>query len=109
MKKNLIVGIAIALGTFSMGPVSAPASDSVTRADICEDKQAFQQFVQETAPVYATLKAKEIELNELYAYHDFEGMHEGIDVAKIIRLEAEIGSLKDKLAVSAKKYGIVLN
>lgn len=110
MKKNMIIGTVMALGIFSMGTISASASDSDTLVVNCVDKQASQQFIQETAAVNAALKAKEIELKEQYAYNDFEGgLHEGVDVAKINKLEGEIKVLKDQLSASAKKYGIMVS
>lgn len=99
----------MAFGVVSMGAVAASAADSGTIIINRADKQAYKQFVQETAAVSAALKAKEAELNEQYAYRNYEGgLHEGIDVAKINKLEADIHALKDKLNASAEKYDLTI-
>ncbi|TWJ17587.1 hypothetical protein [Geobacter argillaceus] len=105
MKKNMIVGIAMTFAIFSVSSVSASASNPGILVVNSVDKQAYNQFTQETEPLRVALKTKELELNKQYAYRDYEGgLHEGIDVGKITQLEAEINSLKDKINTVAKKY-----
>ena len=95
------------LGTFSIGAVSASASDYLVANSV--DQQAYKQFTSETSAVKAAIKAKEAELNEQYAYNGLEsGTHDGIDVAKINKLEAEIKELKDKLYASAQKHNLTI-
>jgi len=53
MKKNMIVGIALAMGILSVGAISASAADTCGK---CADNQAIQQFKQETDSVTSTLK-----------------------------------------------------
>ena len=96
MKKKMIVGIAMAIGMLSVGALSASAADSCGK---CADKQAVQQFTQETASLTNELKAKDIELREQYAY-------DGIDTRKVSALEEELKELKDKINATAHKYSI---
>ena len=96
MKKKMIVGIAMAMGILSVGAISASAADSCGK---CAEKQAVQQFTQETATLTAALKARDIELREQNSY-------DGIDANKVNALEAEIKDLKDKINAAASKYGI---
>lgn len=96
MKKTTIVGIAMAMGILTVGAVSASAAGSCGK---CADKQAIQQFTQETAALTSALKTKDIELREQYSY-------EGIDTSKVSALEDELEELKNKLNAAALKYGI---
>ena len=96
MKKNMIVGIAMAMGILSVGAMSASAADTCGK---CADKQAVQQFSQEIDALNTTLKAKDLELRELYGY-------DGLDIHKVNALEAEIKELHDKINASAVKHGI---
>ena len=96
MKKNMIIGLALAIGILSIGAVSASAADSCGE---CADKQSVQQFTQDTSALSAELKTKEIELRELYGY-------EGIDTQKVGKLEAELKELKGRINAAAQKYGI---
>lgn len=96
MKKNMIVGIALAMGILSFGAISASAADTYGK---CADKQALQQFTQETDALSSTLKAKDLELRGLYGY-------DGFDTRKASELKAEIKELKDKINASATRYGI---
>lgn len=96
MKKNMIVGIAMAMGILTVGAMSASAADSCGK---CADKQAVQQFTQETAALASALKTKDIELREQYSY-------DGIDTRKVSALEEELKELKDKINAAAQKYGI---
>jgi peptidoglycan hydrolase CwlO-like protein len=96
MKKNLIVGIAMAMGILSIGAISASAADSCGK---CADTLAVQQFTQETSALTNVLKAKDLELRGLYGY-------DGIDIHKVNALEAEIKELKNKINTSATKHGI---
>lgn len=96
MKKNMIVGIAMAMGILTVGAISASAADSCGK---CADKQAVQQFTQETAALTSALKTKDIELREQHSY-------DGIDTRKVSALEEELKELKDKINAAAQKYGI---
>lgn len=96
MKKNIIAGIAMAMGILSVGALSASAADSCGK---CADSQAVQQFTQETNALTSELKAKDIELRWLYSY-------DGIDVHKVNALEAQIKELKGKIDASASRLGI---
>jgi len=94
MKKHIIAGTALAIGLF--GAFSASAAEA---CDKCIEKQALQQFNQETSGLTATLKAKILELRGLYGY-------ESVDIHKVNQLEAEIKELKDRIDLSATKLGI---
>jgi len=96
MKKNIIVGIAMALGMLTVGALSASAADLCGK---CADSQAVQQFKQETDVLTSELKAKDIELRWLYSY-------DSIDMQKVNVVEAKIKELKEKINASASKLGI---
>lgn len=100
MKKQMIVGIAIAVGMFSFGTFSASAADSGPSAVSCTDKQAYQQFVQETAGLADKLKKTDWELREQYNSSD------SIDNNKVRELEDNQKELKKELNAAAQKYGI---
>lgn len=99
MKKNMIVGMALAIGILSAGAVSASAANPCCGNGKCSDKQTVQQFTQETAELSSALKTKDLELRGLYIY-------DGIDIRKVDQLEAEIKDLKGKIKTVADKYGI---
>lgn len=99
MNKNMIVGIALAMGILSVGAVSASAAGPCCGDATCGDKLAAQQFTQETAALSKALKAKDLELRELNSY-------DSVDVRKSDALEAELKELKDKLRVIATRHGI---
>jgi len=99
MKKNMIVGLALAMGILSVGAISASAATPCCGNGNCADKQVVQQFTQETSALSSALKAKELELRGLYGY-------EGLDIRKADELEAEIKDLKGKIKVAADKFGI---
>lgn len=99
MKKNIIVGIAMAMGILSVGVVAASASESCCAGGKCADKQVVQQFKQETALLADVLKSKDVELRELYGY-------EGIDLRRVDELEAQIKELKGKIKVVADKFAV---
>lgn len=99
MKKNMIVGIAVAMGMLSVGAISASAAGSCCSGGTYTDKQVVQKFLQETAGLDGELKARDLELRELYGF-------DGIDVRKADELEAEIKELKGKIKVVGEKYGI---
>jgi len=96
MKKNMIVGIALATGILSVGALSASAAETCGK---CADQQAIQQFTQETAPLSSALKAKDLELREQNSY-------DSIDIHKVSALESELKELKDKINAAADKFGI---
>jgi len=100
MKKQMIVGIALAMGILSMGALSASAAESCCGNGNCADKQVVQQFTRETAELSNELKAKDLELRELYA-------QDRIDIRKADALEVELRELKGKIAVVAEKQGIM--
>ena len=97
MKKQMIIGIAMAMGILSVGALSASAADSCGK---CADAQAVQQFSQETASLTSALKAKDIELREEQFGYDSS------DPRKVSALEEELKELKDKINAAAKKYSI---
>ncbi len=96
MKKNMIVGIALAMGILSVGALSASAAETCGK---CAEQQAIQQFTQETAPLNNTLKAKDLELRE-------QNLYDSIDIRKVSALESEMKELKDKINAAADKLGI---
>lgn len=96
MKKNIIIGMALALGILSVGALTASAADTCGK---CADNQALQQYQQETGTLKSTLKAKDLELRALNGY-------DSIDIHKVNALEAEIKELKDKIDASATKLNI---
>lgn len=99
MKKQLIVGTALALGILSIGALSASATTTCCNGSKCADQQAVQQFTRESAALTDALRAKNIELRE-------QNSLEGIDPGKISTLEAELNALQEKLEVVAEKFGI---
>jgi peptidoglycan hydrolase CwlO-like protein len=99
MKKNMIVGIALAMGILSVGAISASASSSCCDDGKCSDKQSVQQFTQESSALSSALKAKDLELRGLYGY-------DSIDMRKVDTLEAELKELKDNIKVIASKHGL---
>lgn len=96
MKRNMVVGIAMALGIISTGTVTSFASEFYSK---CADKQAVEQFRYETNGLVSKVKQKDLELRELNAY-------DGIDINKVNALEADIKDLKEKINASANKYGV---
>lgn len=101
MKKRIFVGIAMALGMLSVGAMSASAANSCCDGKSnCAEKQVVEKFMTEMAGITGALKAKEIELRELYSY-------DSIDPHKTADLEAEIKDLKGKLTQEAQKQGIL--
>lgn len=96
MKRNMVVGIAMAVGILSFGALSASAADSCCKN---ADKQAVQKFTQETAGLTREFKAKDIELREQYGY-------DGINIHKVGELEAELKGLKGRINAAAQKHGI---
>lgn len=99
MKKNMIVGIALAMGVLSVGAVSASAAGPCCGDGMCGDKQAAQQFTQEASALTNALKAKDLELRGLNS-------SDSINIRKADELEAELKELKGKLKVIATKHGI---
>lgn len=99
MKKNMIVAMALALGTLSFGAVSASAASSCCDGGKCADKQAVQKLSQDTAATSGALKAKEMELRQLFAY-------DRIDNNRATELESEIKVLKSQIKRVAQEYGV---
>lgn len=105
MKKSLFISMAVLVGMFSFGALSVLAADSF---GYCMDKQAAQQFTQETAALSSALKAKEAELSDQNVYSIGEASRTSSpDYGKINTLESEIKELKNKINASAKKYGVL--
>lgn len=96
MKRNILAGMALALGILSFGALSASAADSCGK---CADEKAVQQFSQETAGLTSALKAKDLELRKQYTFNN-------IDINEINALEKEIKELNAKINAAAQKYGI---
>lgn len=96
MKKNMIIGMALALGILSGGTLSASAAEPCGK---CAGKQVVQQFTQETTALSAALKAKDLELREQYS-------NDTLDTHKISALEAELKGLKDQINATADKLDI---
>lgn len=105
MKKNMIVGIAVAVVMLSFGALSVSAAGSAPNVVTCAGKHADQQFVQETAGLASAIRAKEVELQAENAYREWDGYHQGIDVRKINALELELRELKDRIKTIAQKHG----
>jgi peptidoglycan hydrolase CwlO-like protein len=99
MKKNLIVGIALALGVLSVGAVSASAASTCCNEGKHAGMQNVQQFSRETTKLSNELKAKDIELRELYGF-------DGLDTNKVSALEADIKQLKGQIVHIAGKYDV---
>lgn len=96
MKKNMIIGMTMALGMVTVGALSASAADSCGQ---CAEKQTVQQFTQETAALTTALQAREIELGVQKSY-------ESIDSNRVGGLEQEIKALKTTIDAAATKFGI---
>lgn len=96
MKKNMIVGIALAMGILSVGALSASAAELCGK---CADQQSIQQFKQETAALSSAVKVKDSELRQQISY-------DSIDIHKVNALESELKELKDKINAAADKFGI---
>ena len=104
MKKNLITSIAVVVGMVLFSAVFATAGEILGD---CRDKQAVQQFKQETAALTSALETKEDELGDEYIYTISEASKlSGPDYRKINVLESEIKELKNKIDAAAKKYGV---
>ena len=99
MKKQAVVGIALAMGMLSFGAMSASAANSCCNGGKCSDRQIVQKVVQETAGTASLLHAKEIQLRELYGQDGFEPQ-------KAAELESEIQELKNHIKMVEEKYGI---
>ncbi|KAB0671168.1 hypothetical protein F6V30_00825 [Oryzomonas sagensis] len=100
MKRNIVMGIAIALGVLSTGVVGASAATTTSCCNegVCFDKSSARQYQQETAPLSDAVRAKEMELSQLLGYDS--------TITEVRQLEAEIKDLKDRIAAVAKKYDI---
>jgi hypothetical protein len=96
MNRKMIAGIAVAVGMLSAGVLSASAAESCGK---CADKQAVQQFTQETSELTGAIYAKDIELREQYSY-------DSIDINKVSAIETELREFKDKINTAAQKHGI---
>ncbi len=97
MKKNIIVGIAMAAGVLTMSAMSASAAGSCNGT--CADQQSIQQFKQETSVLSGNVESIEAQIREQYS-------NDSIDIRKIDELEAQLKTLKDRIEVFALKYNI---
>lgn len=105
MKKNHVFGITSVVGLLLFSALSASAAETYYKR---ADKQAVQQFTQETSGLTSALKAKEIELRQENTYTMSDShLSSGPDFQKINALELEIKELKDKINSAAQKYDIV--
>ncbi|QEM67158.1 hypothetical protein FO488_02605 [Geobacter sp. FeAm09] len=101
MKRDLVMGIAIALGVLSIGVVSASAATTASCCNeegACLDKSSAQQYKQETAALSDAVRVKEIELSQLLGYDS--------TIIEARQLEAEIKELKDRIGVVAQKHAM---
>jgi hypothetical protein len=96
MKTHRIAGIVGAVGLIAIGALSASAAETGCS---CAEKQAVQQYRQDSGSLTGALQAKEMELRELY-------LRETVDLATANRLEGELRELKGKVGALAEKYGI---
>jgi len=96
MKKQMIVGIALATGILAAGAWSASAAEV---CGACADRQSVRQFTLETAALTGIVQAKDRELREQYSY-------DSVDIRRVNALEGEIGELKEQIAAAAQKYEI---
>ena len=99
MKKQAIVGAVVALGLFAGSTAFAATCGSCGDNVKCKDTQAVQQFKNETAGLFADLKAKNIELRNEYGF-------EGINMNRVNELEGQIKELKAKIHAVADKLEI---
>ena len=95
MKRNVVAGLALALGLLSLNPVASSAAETSN----CAKKAAMQEFARETAPLAQSLKAKELELRKQHAY-------EGVALIDLSRLEAEIKDLQNQMRSVAQQKGL---
>jgi len=100
MKKNMVAGIAMAVGILSIGALASAAGGSEQSMEACVSKSAYQQFIQESSELTNKLKNKEFELREQYSLSDY------VDNYKVGELEADQKELKNKINAVAQKYGI---
>lgn len=96
MKKQMIVGIMMALGIVAFGALSASAAGTCGK---CADNQAVQNYQQESYSLSQAVAAKNAELRELY-------LLETIDLGKADVIEEELKELKGRIGNVADKYGI---
>jgi hypothetical protein len=102
-KKQLMISTIIA-GLLSLAALPVLAAEGEC---FSFDRQAAQQFTQETAELTGTLKAKERELREENLYTVSESSRLlSPDYGKINRLESEIKDLKSRINTTAHKYGV---
>ena len=99
MNKNMIVGIAVAMGMLSASVLSASAAVSCCGDSQCSDTQDHQQFTKETAALSSAFKAKDIKLREL-------ALSETYDTWQAAALETDLKELKAKINTVAEKHGI---
>ena len=100
MKKNIIVGIALAMGILSAGTLSASTASACTDSSKCTDAKTYEKFSQEASALISAIKAKDSELRQQYGYDRF-------DPRRINELEAEIKELKGQIKHIADKHGVL--
>lgn len=99
MKKNIIVGITLAIGMLSVGAMAASAAGPCCKDGKCTDSQAVQQFTGESSALISTLKVKDAEIAQ-------ERGFEGPNLDKISMLESERKAIKGQIDSISLKYGI---
>ncbi len=100
MRKNMVIGIAMAVGMLSFGALTASAAGSGMNMDNCADKQVNQQFTQETAGLVAALNARN---DELRSQNYTEGP---ANLLKTDVLKKEVTELKNQINAAALKHGV---
>jgi hypothetical protein len=87
------------MGILSVGALSASAAGTCCGEGNCASEQTKQKFIQETAPLFSAVQAKDVELRGLY-------VSDRIDTQKASVIEAELKELKGKISAVGEKYGI---
>ena len=100
MKKNMVVGIAMAVGILSFGALSAFADGSDSNLDYCYGNQANHQFNKESAGLVSQIKEKKSELKDLL-YTDAS-----YDINKANKLEKDVKQLEGKINTTAHMHGM---
>lgn len=97
MKKQPIIGLALAVGVLTIGVYSASAAEHQDSS--CNNHQVVQQFEQHVSGLKRSLALKGTELREQY-------LPDSIDIYKVAALEEEIKELKGQIDAAAQKYAL---